>query len=67
MAIRIQLLIKCTNGGEIMTNATAIGYMIIAARKLGYSEDQIRALEAEMRSRMDWIAEDFAEKVYNKF
>jgi len=50
-----------------MTSATAIGYMIIAARKLGYSEDQIRALEAEMRSRMDWIAEDFAEKVYNKF
>lgn len=50
-----------------MTNAAAIGYMIIAARKLGFNEDQIRALEIEMLNRMDWITEDFAEMVYNKF
>lgn len=49
-----------------MTNAAAIGYMIIAARRLGLSEEQIKALEVEMLSRMDWVSADFAELTYNK-
>ena len=50
-----------------MTNAAAIGYMIIAMRRLGYTEEQIKILEAEMLNRMDWVTEDFAEQVHQKF
>lgn len=44
-----------------MTNAAAIGYMIIAARRLGFAEERIKVLEIETLSKMDWVTEDFAE------
>lgn len=49
-----------------MTNQAAIGYVILAARRLGYTEEQIKLLEIEILNRMDWITEDFAEQVYQK-
>lgn len=49
-----------------MTNQAAVGYVILAARRLGYTEEQIKLLEIEILNRMDWISEDFAEQVYRK-
>ncbi|WP_335918021.1 hypothetical protein [Shewanella chilikensis] len=50
-----------------MTNAAAIGYMILAMKNLGYSEDEIKKVEGSMRSEMDFTTETKAEKVYNEF
>jgi len=50
-----------------VNNSAAIGYMILAAKRLGFSEDQIRKLEATMKSEMDFITEDQAEEAYRSF
>jgi len=49
-----------------MTNAAAIGYMILAARKLGLKTDVIQRLESIMYSEMDFMTEDEAERVYRQ-
>lgn len=50
-----------------MTNGAAIGYMILAAKQLGLSEDVIRQLEDCMTERMDFVSEDDAEDHYRSF
>lgn len=49
-----------------MTNAAAIGYMIIAAQKLGLSKKTIENLEKKMHGLMDVIPDDVAEDVYRQ-
>lgn len=50
-----------------MSNAVAIGYMILAAMKLKLSEDDIRKLESMMYHCMDMYSEEEAEDAYKKF
>ena len=47
-----------------MTTAAAIGYAILAAKKLGLTKEQISQLSATMYSTMDMTEEEYAEKVY---
>lgn len=47
-----------------MTNAAAIGYAIIAAKRLGLTKEQIRKLDRAMYEVMDEITEEEAEEVY---
>jgi hypothetical protein len=47
-----------------MTNAAAIGYMIIAARRAGLDKDTILRIMAAMYSSMDEITEGEAEHVF---
>ncbi|MHA6484506.1 hypothetical protein ACX1C1_21650 [Paenibacillus sp. strain BS8-2] len=47
-----------------MTNGTAIGYMIIAARRAGLDKDTIQRLEATMYLEMDRVTEGEAEQAY---
>lgn len=47
-----------------MTNAVAIGYMIIAARRLKLKPETIKRLETAMRYAMDDTTEETAEKAY---
>jgi len=55
-----------------MTNAAAIGYMILAAKKLqkigeNIPDDLIRKLERMMYHTMDMHTEEEAERVYQDF
>lgn len=50
-----------------MTNQAALGYMILAAKRKGYTEEQIRELEGAMLYMMDMKTEDEAEKAYREF
>ncbi len=50
-----------------MTNETAIGYMILAARSLGIDQKMINDLEEEMAEMMDLKTESEAEKAYKNF
>jgi Holliday junction resolvasome RuvABC DNA-binding subunit len=54
-------------GGVIVNNATAIGYAILALKELGYTEKQIKDIEAEMKYQMDMTTEERAEQEYNRF
>ncbi len=47
-----------------MTNAAAIGYMIMAARELELADKQIKDLVLVMYQSMDWNTEGDAERVY---
>lgn len=47
-----------------MTNAAAIGYMILAARRIHLTAQQEEKLEAAMRSEMDICTEQEAEQAY---
>lgn len=47
-----------------MTNAAAIGYMILAAKVLGLPRETIRKLEHAMYYEMDFTDEEAAEKAY---
>ncbi len=49
-----------------MTNGSAIGYMIIAARKLKLDEKTIKELESLIEYVMDIYTEDEAESVYQE-
>jgi len=50
-----------------MTNAAAIGYMILAAKDLKLDPKIIRQLESNMTYFMDMRTEEQAEETYNKF
>lgn len=50
-----------------MTNAAAIGYMILAAKQLSIPEKTIEKLEDAMYVQMDMIDEETAEKTYRRF
>ncbi len=50
-----------------MTNAAAIGYMILAAKQLNIPEKTIKALERAMHIEMDMTDEETAEKAYRNF
>ena len=54
-------------GGIRVNNAAAIGYMILAAKKLGMSAEEIRKLESMMHYCMDVHSEEEAEDTYRKF
>lgn len=47
-----------------MTNAAAIGYMIMAAKRYGMRKKDIEQLEAIMRAMMDEHTEGEAEQEY---
>lgn len=47
-----------------MNNGAAIGYAMMAAKRLGYSKEQIRELEKMMYDLMDFKTEDEAEEFY---
>lgn len=47
-----------------MTNAAAIGYMILAAKYIGLPEKTIKFLEAGMKTEMDLTTEEEAEQAY---
>lgn len=48
----------------MMTNGSAIGYAMKAAKLLKYSPEEIRKLERMMYSLMDEITEEEAEEFY---
>ena len=50
-----------------MSNGAAIGYMIKAARNLGFIDVITKALERGMQAAMDSLTEDEAEAVYRQF
>lgn len=50
-----------------MTNAAAIGYMILAAKDLALDKEIIRSLESEMKRIMEQKNEEEAENAYNNF
>lgn len=50
-----------------MNNSAATGYMILAAKKLGIQEKEIKAIEREMQRQMDFKTEGEAEDMYRKF
>jgi len=50
-----------------MTNAAAIGYMILAAKALKLDKETIKQLEANMEHFMDMRTEEEAEETYNNF
>ena len=47
-----------------MNNAAAIGYMVIAARRMGLIEDLIYLLKHEMDIAQDEFTEEEAEEAY---
>jgi hypothetical protein len=47
-----------------MTNAAAIGYMILAAKMAEMPIEHIKCLEGLMREQMDFITEEEAEDAY---
>ena len=49
-----------------MTTAAAIGYAIIAAQKIGLSQDQISQLSKAMYKAIDLTEEERAETVYRE-
>jgi len=50
-----------------MTNAAAIGYMILAAKYSKLDSKTIKQLENNMSYFMDMRTEEQAEETYNKF
>ena len=54
-------------GGETMDNQAAIGYMILAAKRKGYTDEQIRELEGAMLYMMDMKTEEEAADAYRLF
>jgi hypothetical protein len=47
-----------------MTNSAAIGYMILAARRIHLTAQQEEKLENAMRAEMDFNTEEEAEDAY---
>ena len=50
-----------------MNNPATIGYMILAAKKVGLQEKEIKAIEREMQLQMDCKTEGEAEVSYRNF
>lgn len=49
-----------------MNNSAAIGYMILAAKRLGLDVETIKQLDRMMYDMMDVKSEEEAEEVYRK-
>ena len=47
-----------------MTNGAAIGYMILASKKIGLDKETIEKLDMLMFQEMDMTTEDQAEEAY---
>lgn len=47
-----------------MNNAAAIGYAILACKKLGMTQQELRKLESFMHQLLDTTTEEEAEEVY---
>lgn len=47
-----------------MNNSAAIGYAILAGKRMGLSKVQLIELENTMKEEMDFVTEDEAEEVY---
>ena len=50
-----------------MNNSTAIGYMILAMKYLGYKDAKIKEMESEMKYQMDMRTEEQADQTYMQF
>lgn len=50
-----------------MTNESAIGYAILALKKLGYRDEEIRKIESEIRYQMDMKTKEEAQEQYRQF
>jgi hypothetical protein len=48
-----------------MTNGAAIGYALLAAKKMGFNKEKLVELERTMLGFMDLRTEEDAEEVYN--
>jgi hypothetical protein len=53
--------------GWKMDNGAAIGYMILAAKRLDIPEKLIKDLEHAMYEKMDFVDEERAEQEYQNF
>lgn len=49
-----------------MTNAAAIGYALLACKRLEFNKNELHELESMMYSIMDTISEGEAEEVYRQ-
>lgn len=49
-----------------MNNSAAIGYALLAAKRMGFTKKQLQQLEATMRDEMDFVTEEEAEEVCRK-
>ncbi|AHV97070.1 hypothetical protein [Paenibacillus sabinae] len=49
-----------------MTNEAAIGYALLAAKKMGLSKEDLKRLEAIMYSYLDLVTEEEAEELYRR-
>lgn len=56
----------CERGAEVMTNQAAIGYAILAAKRLNLAPIVIKAVEEAMYREMDERTEEEAEEAYRK-
>lgn len=48
------------------SNNACLGYAILGAQKLGYSEEQLKQLVRGIYSQFDWKSVDEAKEIYNK-
>ncbi|WP_179015982.1 hypothetical protein [Paenibacillus sp. 79R4] len=51
---------------ELWSNNACLGYAIIAAKNLEYTEDQIKRLIRTMYSEFDFVSVEEARNTYNK-
>lgn len=50
----------------MISNAAAIGYALLAAKKMGMSKEELKRFEAIMYGYLDLVTEEEAEAVYRK-
>lgn len=50
----------------MITNAAAIGYALLAAKKMGLSKEELKRLEAIMYGYLDLVTPEEAEEVYRR-
>ncbi|HWL23346.1 MAG TPA: hypothetical protein VNR38_06290 [Ureibacillus sp.] len=60
------LVLKEQSPESEWSNNAALGYAILGAQKLGYSEEEIEKLVLAIYSQFDWKTVDEARDVYNK-
>lgn len=51
---------------ENWSNNACLGYAILAAKQLGYTDDQIQKLVRAIHNQFDWKSVDEAKEIYNK-
>jgi hypothetical protein len=51
---------------EMISNASAIGYALLAAKKMGMSKEELKRFEAIMYGYLDLVTEEEAEEVYRR-